>query len=113
MASDEQIQNPPTQEPAPTAGVPLQPTPPSQPQSPAGKNLNDIINMAKQKGEQTRSAPTSVDNLAKSAWKQSTPFREQFKKSLNAAYSVVTGLTNKEVRKELNNYVNKVQPPKK
>lgn len=75
------------------------------------KSLNEIIQMAQKTGEQTRKSSTSLDNMAKLAWKKSTNIRQQIKKSLNAAYSVATGLANPEVRKEVKKYFNNLQPP--
>lgn len=76
-----------------------------------GKNLNEIIQMAQKKGEQTRSSSNSIDNLAKSAWKGSTSIRQKINKGFNTAYSVVTGLANPEVRKEVKKYIDNIQPP--
>ncbi len=92
---------PPT--PLPTAAQPGA-TPPNT-------SFNDLIKMAKEKGDQTRSAPKSVDHLAKSFWKDSTWARQTVKGKLNTAYSVLTGLTHPEVRKEVKNYINKLNPP--
>lgn len=78
---------------------------------PQSKNLNEIIQMAQKKGEQTRSSSTSLDNMAKFAWKRSVNIRQKIKKGLNSAYSVATGLTNPEVRKEVGKYINNLQPP--
>lgn len=79
--------------------------------SQSSKSLNEIIQMAQKKGEQTRSASTSLDNLAKTAWQKSTPLRRKIKKGLNIAYSVVTGFTSPEVRNEMKKYFNNLQPP--
>ncbi len=93
---------PPIQSPTPSA------PPTKQPQE---KSLNEILQIAKQKGEQARNAPVSLDNMAKSAWKNSTGIRSQLAKGLSTAYSIATGLTNKEVRKEVKQYIQKTQAP--
>ncbi len=91
--------------------APVKPTPPVQQPASPDKSLSEILRIAKEKGEQTRGSSTSLDNLAKSAWQKSTGARQEIKKGLSAAYSILTGLTNKEVRKEVKQYISKVQPP--
>ena len=91
--------------------APVKPTPPVQQPASPDKSLSEILRIAKEKGEQTRSSSASLGNLAKSAGQKSTGARQEIKKGLSVAYSVLTGLANKEVRKEVKQYISKTPPP--